>query len=101
VPRRIAAANLDVVAVEGDVDGAERGGLAGALFDESPQPAGKWTPVWIPTSATRARSGFASMISCAIRERVRRKPSASSRILSAAMGAGAFIRLLSGLTGPG
>src|SRR5207247_1190929 len=33
--RRAAAANLDVVAVEGDVDGAERGLLAGAFLGQA------------------------------------------------------------------
>src|SRR5207248_6237519 len=37
VERRLAAAHLDVVAVEGDVDGAERGRDAGTLLDEPPQ----------------------------------------------------------------
>ena len=39
--------------------------------------------VWMPTSATRVRSGFASMISCAIRDSVRRSASASSRTVPA------------------
>src|SRR5919206_391088 len=37
VERRLAAAHLDVVAVEGDVDRAERGRDAGALLDQPPQ----------------------------------------------------------------
>src|SRR6186997_2189894 len=39
--------------------------------------------VWMPTSATRVRSGFASMISCAIRDSVRRSASASRRTVPA------------------
>ena len=38
--------------------------------------------VWIPTSATRERSGFASISSCAIRESVRARPSLSRRTFS-------------------
>src|SRR5919204_5217632 len=38
VQRRLAAAHLHVVAVEGDVDGAEDGRDAGALLDEPPEP---------------------------------------------------------------
>src|SRR5947199_352013 len=38
VARRAAAADLDVVAIEGDVDGAERGRLAGPLLDQAPEP---------------------------------------------------------------
>ena len=34
---RAAAAHLNVVAIEGDVDGAERGRLAGALLDQAPE----------------------------------------------------------------
>src|ERR687888_208840 len=37
VERRLAAAHLDVVAVEGDVDRAERGRDPGALLDQPPQ----------------------------------------------------------------
>ena len=36
--RRLAAADGDVVAVEGDVDGAERGRVAGALLDQPGEP---------------------------------------------------------------
>ena len=36
--RRLAAADRDVVAVEGDVDGAERGLDAGALLDQAREP---------------------------------------------------------------
>ena len=41
VQRRLAAAHLDVVAVEGDVDGAERDLGAGELLDQPPQPLGE------------------------------------------------------------
>src|SRR4051794_40966512 len=37
VERRLAAAHLDVVSVEGDVDRAERGALAGELLDQAPE----------------------------------------------------------------
>src|SRR5581483_528894 len=40
VQRRLAAAHLDVVAVEGDVDGAERDRRPGELLDQPPQPLG-------------------------------------------------------------
>src|ERR671935_1433290 len=39
--RRVAAAHLHVVAIEGDVDGADWGRVAGALRDEPPQPLRK------------------------------------------------------------
>src|SRR5205823_11226379 len=41
VPRRVAAAHLHVVAVEGDVDGAEIGRFAGALLDQAAQAMGE------------------------------------------------------------
>src|SRR6266508_1079520 len=50
--------------------------------------------VWIPTSATRERSGFASISSCAIRESVRARPSLSRRTFS-----GAATRALRARTG--
>jgi hypothetical protein len=37
MPRRPAAANLDVVSVEGDVDGAQVGRRAGPLLDQTSQ----------------------------------------------------------------
>ena len=63
----------DVVAVEGDVDGAER--RRGRRCAPRSAARSRWasgTPrVWIPTSATSSSSGLRSMISCAIRESVR------------------------------
>src|SRR5712691_5602986 len=52
--------------------------------------------VWIPTSATRERSGFASMISCAIRDSVRRSASASRRTVPD--GASTMVTALAGST---
>jgi hypothetical protein len=42
--RRLATANRDVVAIEGDVDGAERGLDSGALVDQAREPPREWDP---------------------------------------------------------
>ena len=69
-----AVADVDVVAVEGDVELAELELDAAALVDRAPRgAAASGTPrVWMPTSATASSSSLRSMISCAIRESVRR-----------------------------
>ena len=103
VERRLAAAHAHVVAVEGDVDRAERDGDARrAPRSAARRRCASGTPrVWMPTSATSSRSGLRSMISCAIRESVRSIASSSSRSLAAASRADVFMELLSGLAGPG
>src|SRR5829696_2763996 len=59
VPRRLAGANLDVVPVEGDVERAELDVGARELLDQAPQAVRQRdAALWIPTSATRSRSGF-------------------------------------------
>jgi hypothetical protein len=60
----LAAADDDVVAVEGDVDASELDLDAAEVGDQAPEALGERTPrVWMPTSATRARSLFPSTIS--------------------------------------
>src|ERR671924_233773 len=44
MPGRVAAAHLDVVPIEGDVDRAELGRIAGALFDQPAQTVRKRHP---------------------------------------------------------
>ncbi|HJW67394.1 MAG TPA: hypothetical protein VJ419_06370 [Gaiellaceae bacterium] len=44
VPRRLAAPDVDVVAVEGDVELAERDLGAAQLVDAAAQPLGEWHP---------------------------------------------------------
>ena len=81
VQRRLAAADADVVAVEGDVDGAEgrrrrrraRRSGARAAARAARRASG------CRRARRRRRSGSASMISCAIRESVRESASASRR----------------------
>ena len=90
VERSLAAADVDVVAVEGDVERAERrprcrrarrsGGGAAARAGRRACGCRRARPA--------SRSGLRSMISCAMRESVRSSASASSRTFSADTPAG-------------
>jgi hypothetical protein len=112
---RAAAAHLDVVAVEGDVDGAERGRFAGALLDEPAQALCERDTPGLDADERDPREvgvGLDDLV-CDPRERPAKafvvEEEGSRRRLHRAhdaggaegMWAGSFIRLLSGLTGPG
>ena len=104
VQRRVAAADLDVVSVEGDVDGAEREVGAGELLDQPPQALGQEDAARVdPDQRDLVEAArCASMISWAMRWRVRWSASASRSTRSPAGALAAMlIRLLSGLAGPG
>ena len=100
--RRLAAADRDVVAVEGDVDGAERGRDAGALLDQAREPLRERDAAGLdPDERDVVELGVAlddlvgdSRKSPPERVRVEERSSPES-------GACVFIRLLSGLAGPG
>jgi hypothetical protein len=81
---RLLVARRDVVAVEVDVDVAERQLRVEQVLDETMQPAGEDRSArWIPTMARRSASAFFSTISCAIRTSVRLMSSRSRTTFSA------------------
>ena len=66
--RRLAAAHVDVVAVERDVERPERDLGAGELLDQRPQPLGDGDTARVDADESdRSRSGLPSMISWAMR----------------------------------
>ena len=68
MPRRLAAADVDVVAVEGDVERAEVDVLAGELLDQPPQALGEGHPAGVDADERDlVESSLRSMISCAMR----------------------------------
>ena len=71
VERRLAPAHLDVVAVEGDVDRAERDLAAAELGDQAPQALRERDAARVDADERDVARGrrCASMISCAIRAR--------------------------------
>ena len=87
----------DVVAVEGDVDVADRQLGAGQLAEQGVQAAGEQGAAGVDADDRRGRSGsgFFSAISWAIRRSVRLRSSCSSTTFSLTL------CFLPGLTGPG
>ena len=103
VERRRASADEDVVAMEGDVDRAERGLDAAPLGDELLQPPRERHAARVDADEReRSRSSFRSISSCASRASVRASASASriSRAASRAVVSVFIPLLLSGLAGP-
>src|SRR5580765_2684468 len=115
VKRRAAAAHVDVVAVEGDVDGTDVRRGAGAFLDESPQAlsdrnASRLDPD--ESDARKVRVGLDDLV-CDPREgaaeRIGVEQNSSGRSFHRAhnagkvdrVRAGRYISLPSGLTGPG
>jgi hypothetical protein len=113
VERRLAAAHGDVVAVEGDVDGAEVRRLVGALLDQSAQALRE-------RYAARVDADERDVVELGVRlddlvgdprERPRKRVGVEEDLLGGDSGgaqgaasrfvrAGSVIRLLPGLTGP-
>ena len=112
--RRFAASHLHVVAVEGDVDGAELGCLAGPFLDQTCEPAGE-------RDAPRLDADERNLVELGVRlddlvsdarERSRERAGVEEDLPErlhcahraarvAGRGTCVVIRLLSGLTGPG
>ena len=87
----------DVVAVEADVEVAERDLRVEQLAEQRLQaPARKAPRRWMPTSAGAGSPGLRSTISCAMRVSARRTSSSSRTTFSLAS-----IAFLPGLSGPG
>jgi hypothetical protein len=115
VPRRLAATHLHVVAVEGDVDGAEGRRIARALLDEPAEAlrerdAARLDPderdpvdVWVALDDLVGDPGEGPGQRLCVEEDLLGggSPGAQGAGRAEGMRAGSFIRLLSGLTGPG
>jgi hypothetical protein len=113
--RRVAAPDLDVVAVEGDVDSAELGRFAGALVDEAAQAlrerdaAGldpdernlRQVAVRLDDLVRDARESAAESFVVEEDGSLRGLHRAQGRRRAAGGRACSVIRLLSGLAGPG
>src|SRR5262249_29375219 len=112
---RATASHLHVVAIEGDVDGAERGSLAGALIDEPAQALRERDAARLDADerdAAEIRGALDDLVRDARErpaerlvvedDRSRRLSHSTQRARGSAwVWACSLIRLLSGLTGPG
>ena len=103
--RRLAAAHLDVVAVEGDVDGAERDLGAGELLDQPPQPLGEEDAARVDADErdlVELRSlRLDDLVGDAVKGALERLCVERAPALRRARLQACSIRLLSGLSGPG